>query len=72
VPNQPLLSCDVDLSPRNNICSEPVSDFVPDEVGTVDVSGPSAIAVTPIDVLMHSVKCIGIIYEASIAVHMHH
>jgi len=73
VPNQPLLSCEVDLLPPNNICSEPVGDFVPDEVVTVDVSGPSAIAaVIPIDVLMHSVKCIGIIYEAIIAIHMRH
>ena len=72
MPNQPLLSCEVDLSPHNNICSEPVGDFVPDEVVTVDVSGPSAVAVTPIDVLMRSVKCIGIIYEASIAIHMCH
>ena len=42
--------------PRNNICSEPVGDFVPDKVVTVVVSGPSAAGVTPIDVLMHSVK----------------
>ena len=72
--NQPLLSCEVDLLTRNNICSETVGDFVPDEVVTVYISGPSAatVAVTPIDVLMHSVKCIDIIYEASIALHMCH
>jgi len=71
VPNQPLLSCEVNLSPHN-IWSEPVDDFVPDEVVTFDVSGPSAVAVTPIDVLVCSVKCIGIIYEASIAIHIRH
>jgi len=65
VPNQPLLSCEVDLSPHND-------DFVPDKVVTIDVSGPSAVAVTPMDVLMHSVKYIGIIYEANIAIHMRH
>jgi len=72
MPNQPLLSCEVYLSPHNNICSEPVGDFVPDEVVTVDASGPSAVAVIPIDVLMHSVECIGVIYEVSIAIHMRH
>ena len=52
MPKQPLLSCEVDLLPHNNICSEPVDDFDPDEVETVDlqVSCPSAVAVTPIDV----------------------
>ena len=69
MPYQLLLSCEVDLSPHNNICSEPVGDFVSDEVVT---AGPSAVAVTPIDVLIRSVKCIGIIYEASIAIHMCH
>ena len=49
-----------------------MGDFVLDDVVTVGVSGPSAVAVTPIDVLMHLVKCIGIIYEASIAIHMRH
>jgi len=43
VANQPLLSCEVDLLPPDNICSEPV---VTDEVETFDVSVPSAVAVT--------------------------
>jgi len=43
-----------------------------DEVVTIDLSDPSAVAVTPIDILMRSVKYIGIIYEASIAIHMRH
>jgi len=42
------------LCPTNHyICGEPVGGF---EVVTVDVSGPSAVAVTPIDVFMYSVK----------------
>jgi len=46
VANQPLLSCEVDLLPPDNICSEPVRDFTADEVETFDVSVPSAVAVT--------------------------
>jgi len=42
----PLLSCKVDLLLPYNICSEPVGDFVPDQVETFDASGPSAVAVT--------------------------
>ena len=37
---------------------------VPDEIVTVDG------AVTPMDVFMHSAKYIGIVYKASIAIHM--
>jgi len=38
MPNQPLLFCEVDLLPIDNICSEPVGDFVTDEIETFDVS----------------------------------
>jgi len=45
MPNQPLLSCVVDLLPPDNIYSEPVGHFATDEVEIFDVSGPSAVAV---------------------------